>query len=232
MRVLKWTALALLGLSAVASAGNRPEVTQVSFSPDHTRALALVKWQEDGSGFSNAHLNVLEVSTGRTLRRVRAQSQGILTPDALLGRIQQNHADYLRASGLGSPLVSKPRYQRVLSGAPRWTEAIGAGLSQTQQVFLWSRNVPVTLQVTRGKQGCSEAGRGLLPAGDTPATFSLDVNGQTLRPQTDAALPCATRYALDRVDLSGNRVLITVRAYLPGFEGPDALPVFVSGILR
>jgi predicted secreted protein len=34
------------------------------------------------------------------------------------------------------------------------------------------------------------------------------------------------------VDVQGNRALFTLRALTPGFEGPDAVPVFVAALLR
>ena len=70
--------------------------------------------------------------------------------------------------------------------------------------------------------------------GAVPAGFRLSVNGQVVF--QDAALPadrrCAAGYTLERVDVQGNRALLTVRAYVPGFEGPDAEPVFVAVTLN
>ncbi|CAM3236256.1 DUF2259 domain-containing protein [Deinococcus saxicola] len=53
-----------------------------------------------------------------------------------------------------------------------------------------------------------------------------------IRISLPAARACAARYSLERVDVRGNRVLITVRAYGPGFEGPDATLVFIAAKLR
>ena len=130
-----------------------------------------------------------------------------------------------------SPPNSQPRFAlppRVQS--PAWTEALAAGQSRTTPVFLWSKKVPITLSVRRSNAPCAYPG--LLPPGEGPATFTLKVNTQVLRTPSTPAVPCAARYALERVDLSGNRVLITVRAYGPGFEGPNATPVFIAATLR
>ncbi|MFC5847660.1 DUF2259 domain-containing protein [Deinococcus petrolearius] len=43
---------------------------------------------------------------------------------------------------------------------------------------------------------------------------------------------CAARFRLGRMDVRGHRMLLTVRAYRPGFEGPDAPPMFVAARLR
>lgn len=73
-----------------------------------------------------------------------------------------------------------------------------------------------------------------LPAGARPAGVRLSVKAQTVH--RDLALPvyrrCAAGYTLERVDVHGNRALLTVRSHGPGFEGPDAARVLIAVTLR
>ena len=79
--------------------------------------------------------------------------------------------------------------------------------------------------------------RGL--AAEICAAGRVRVNGQVIhtdpltptRPATHP-LNCAAGYTVERVDVQGNRVLVTLRALTPGFEGPDAVPVYVAATLR
>lgn len=219
-------------LSGGALAGDWPEIKQVSFSADNARVLVQTAWQQDGSGFSRASLGLYDTGTGRALLRLNSLSQSPdLTPTALLERLTQGQKQRLAQVGLLERPVSKPRFVAATpSPQPQWSDAVRAGQSKTYSVFLWSRNVPIELKVQPSKVACAYAG--LLPAGEGPATFTLKVNGQTIPTPQNPAVECAARYTLDRVDLSGNRVLLTVRAYAPGFEGPNAMPIFLAATLR
>ena len=219
---------ALLGVPALAA--NRPEVTRVAFSPGGARVLVLTRQVLDGSGFPEARLVVLDTATGRTLRdrTLSDQTPGV-TPAVLETRALRAEQARLKGWNLWPGRTSVPRYRAPASPFPAWGEGIGAGQSRRVLAPLWSRPVPLVLDVRASGAACDYPE--LLPGGAVPAAFTLRVGGQRVTAQV--RLPgCAARFRLDRVDVQGDRALLTVRAYRPGFEGPDALPVFVAARLR
>ena len=219
---------ALLGVPALAA--NRPEVTRVAFSPGGARVLVLTRQVLDGSGFPEARLVVLDTATGRTLRdrTLSDQTPGV-TPAALETRVLRAEQARLKGWDLWPGRTSSPRYRAPASPFPTWDEGIGAGQSRRVLAPLWLRPVPLELDVRASGAACDYPE--LLPGGAVPAAFTLRVGGQRVAAQV--RLPgCAARFRLDRVDVQGDRALLTVRAYRPGFEGPDALPVFVAARLR
>ncbi|MEF2279102.1 DUF2259 domain-containing protein [Deinococcus sp. YIM 134068] len=224
--------LALLALAPVAEAGNRPDVRRVAFSPNSTRALVVTGGVQDGSGFSAAALTVVDTGTGRTVRAVAEVSQ-TGTVAGVVASLLRRERSLLARSGLTPGRTSRPVYARrfpVL--APVWTEGVAAGASATVPVRLWTRPVPVRLSVRPLPSSCPYPD--LLPEGERPAGFTLVVGGQVVH--ADRVLPasrqCATRYALERVDVRGNRAVFVLRAYTVGFEGPNAEPLVVAATLR
>lgn len=224
----RFLALALAASAAFAAANERIPVNHVRFSATSSRVMALTSGALDGSGFGRASLDVLSTATGTLLYGTR------LTADALPNDLRSSllSTSPLPAYGLVPGAVLPARYNRVYPQPyPQWSDGLGAGQSGITPVALWSVPVPVRLEVYPLPSSCPYGG--LLPAGESPAGFKLTVNTQTIH--QDFTLPagrnCAARYSLERVDLRGNRVLITVRAYGPGFEGPDAAAVFVAATL-
>lgn len=226
---LKWLSgllVALLGSQALA--GDRLPVTRVAFNASGDRVLAMVQGEQDGSGFPAAQLHLLNTVTGRTwsfkAQGTTEQQSGTKLMTDLLARQQGT----LRQLGYASGKTSTPRYQRQMPvQAPVWGEGAGAGETQRTSVKFWTKAVPVALQVLPAQTPCPRPSS--LPEGQTPARFILSVNGQQVGA---TAVPCASRYSLERVDVKGNRALFTIRAYTPGFEGPNADPVFVATTLR
>ncbi|WP_216318043.1 DUF2259 domain-containing protein [Deinococcus aestuarii] len=224
--------LALLALASFAGAGDRPDVRRVAFSPDGARALVVTGGVRDGSGFSTAGLTVVDTGTGRTLREVTRTSQ-TGTVEEVVGSLLAGERPLLARSGLTPGRTARPVYVRPFPvEAPGWTEGVRAGTSATIPVRLWTRPVPVRLSVRALPSSCRY--RDLLPSGEGPAGFTLEVGGQTvhLDRRLPAARECAARYALERVDVRGNRAVFVLRAYTPGFEGPNAQPVVVAATLR
>ncbi|WP_102128546.1 DUF2259 domain-containing protein [Deinococcus planocerae] len=224
--------LALLALVPVAEAGNRFDVRRVAFSPDGARALVVTGGVQDGSGFSTAGLTVVDTGTGRTLREVSATSQ-TGTVGEVVAALLRRERPLLARNGLTPGRTARPVYVRPFPvQAPVWTEGLRAGAGATVPVRLWTRPVPVRLSVWPLPSSCRY--RDLLPQGEGPAGFTLEVGGQTVH--LDRSLPssraCAARYALERVDVQGNRAVFVLRAYTPGFEGPNAEPVVVAATLR
>lgn len=232
MRACLTAVLGLLLLSPVARAGDRLDVARVAFSPDGTRALVVTDGVQDGSGFGVARLSVLETAGGRPLYAASARSTSepaTWVRDWLL----RSEAVVLSSLGLRPERAARPVYARTFpKAAPLWTEGTRAGSSATTPVRLWSRPVPVRLTVRNVPSRC--AFPEMLPTGERPAGFTLIVNGQIVH--ADRALPpgreCAARYALDQVYVQGDRAVFIVRAYTPGFEGPNADVVIVAARLR
>lgn len=222
-------ALALLG---GAEAGNRLDVERVAFSPDGTRALVVEAGTLDGSGFGAARLWVLSTTTGAVLRRAQAQAEAP-DPAPVVSRLLRQEAGVLRQHALNPARAARPVYARTFPVmAPVWAEGTGAGTTLIRPVRLWTVPVPVALRVQPLASGCRW--RDLLPPGEGPAGFTLTVRDQVIH--QDRTLPpereCAARYALDRVYVQGNRAVFIVRAYAPGFEGPNADVVPVAARLR
>ena len=214
-------------LSGGAHANERLPVTEVRFSASGERVMAFLSGQSDGSGVGTARLDVLNTRTGQTL----LGRAGTVTDGG--------EAQAVRAV-LNTPSTpaSVPRYRRTYPVPyPRWEDAVTAGRTQITPVRLWTVPVAVRLNVYAVNAPCSYPD--MLPPGIRPAGFSLRVNGQVVHtdPLTPAGpathpLNCAAGYTVERVDVQGNRVLVTLRALIPGFEGPDAVPMFVAALLR
>ncbi|MFC4637265.1 DUF2259 domain-containing protein [Deinococcus hohokamensis] len=221
-----------LALAPVAQAGNRLAVQHVAFNPAGTQVLLVTAGQLDGSGFSAAQLQVVDTNSGHILRQGGLQSETLGVRQTVTALLKREEAA-LRRWNLWPGRMSTPVYRRVFpSQAPTWAEGAAAGQSRTMKVRVWSWAIPVTLNVSARPGTC--AFRDLLPSGEGPAGVALLVNGQPL--YRDRALPparaCAARYALERLDVQGNRVAAVLRVYTPGFEGPDAQPLLVAGRLR
>lgn len=220
-------------LSSLALANDLIPVDHVRFSGDGRQVLVLTSGTLDGSGFGTASLSILNTASGGALyRRSRTAD---LEPNTLRLQLLGTPPTpaTLRATGLQQGRASAARFNRVYPAPyPQWTDATAAGQTQLTPVALWSQPVPIRLEVYALPSTCPYPD--LLPAGTTSAGFRLTVNTQTVH--QDVALPtdrrCAGGYTLERVDVQGNRALLTVRSYGPGFEGPDATPVFIAVTLR
>lgn len=223
----------LLCLGALARANDRIGLDEVRFSAGSEHVLVLASGVRDGSGFGTASLTVLSTDSGRVLlQRTRTAD---LAPRVLQRNLLRSPSTgfTLGALGLRPGRLSAPRFQRAYpTPFPEWSDATLAGQTEVTKVALWSRPVPIRLTVNALSAQCPHLG--MLPAGSRPAGFRLTVNSQVVH--QDTALPperrCAAGYTLERVDVRGNRALLTVRAYGPGFEGPDAAAVFVAVTLR
>ncbi|WP_029475727.1 DUF2259 domain-containing protein [Deinococcus frigens] len=225
--------LSLAALGAFALANTRPAVNHVRFSADASRVLVLSSGVQDGSGLGTVSLKVFSTATGALLysRQQTADSApntlrwNLLTTPPIPAR--------LSAYGLTPGAVSAATYMRVdPQPVPQWSGGLGAGQADVTRVPLWSIPVPIRLEVFALPSACRYGD--LLQAGDVPAGFRLTVNTQVIH--HDISLPsdraCAARYSLERLDVRGNRVLVTLRAYGPGFEGPDATPMFIAATLH
>lgn len=223
--------LALALLASGAQANERLPVTDVRFSAGAERVLAVVSGERDGSGFGYAALSVLSTGSGAVLGGRTVEDENATAAQARQTLLSSSQSLLGRLGLLGRG-ASLPRYQRAYpTPYPRWEDGVRPGAAQVTPVRLWSRAVPVSLKVVPlPASACPEPD--LLLPGERPAGFELRVNGQLVRRQLSPGNRCASRYSLERVDVQGNRALLTLRAYAMGFEGPDALPVFVAVTLQ
>jgi len=223
--------LLAFSLTSLAGANDRLPITQVRFSADGTQVMTVVTGKRDGSGFGHAQVTVLDTRSGRILHQAtRTADTG---PVGVLNALLSTPATRAAIAPFTARPLSTPRSQQTYPVPyPRWADGIRAGQAEVTPVRLWTRPVPVRLEVLRLPARCPYSEM-LLP-GERSAGFRLLVNGQEIwRDRTlPAARACATRYTLERVDVQGNRALFTLRALTPGFEGPDAMPVFVAALLR
>ncbi len=225
--------LLLAATVTCAAANERIPVNQVRFSTTSARVMVLSSGERDGSGLGTASLKVFSTATGAQLYSRQKTADAL--PNTLRWSLLTTPPTpaTLSAYGLTPGAVSAAKYNRVYPQPfPQWSDGLGAGQTGVTSVALWSVPVPITLNVYALPSTCPYGD--VLEPGAVPVGFRLTVNTQTIH--RDLSLPadrkCAARYALERVDVRGNRVLVTVRAYGPGFEGPDATPVFIAATLR
>lgn len=224
-------ALGAAALATAAQAGDRLPVVQVKFSASSQRVMALTVGSQDGSGFGAAGLSVLNTLSGVTLYSKSATSTS--TPDAARTALLTTPPTpaVLASNGLAVGVVSVPKFVRSYAAAlPDYAEAVKAGQTQLTPVALWTGPVPIKLSVFARSSTCSSA----LLNGYAAAGFKLQVRNQVVHvdPMTATDHKCAVGYTLDRVDVRGNRILLTVRAYNIGFEGPNAEPIYVAAKLN
>lgn len=220
----------LVAAASSAFAGDRVPVVQVKFSPSSSRVMAVTAGVLDGSGFGFASLDILNTLGGVALYHKQksadvtaavARAQLLSTPPT---------PATLSANGLTPGIISAPKFQRAYATQlPAYTEAVLAGGSQVTNVVLWTVPVPIKLSVSARPSTCTTL-EGHLAAG-----FTLNVRNQVIHadaPTLPVSRQCQVGYTVDRVDVRGNRILVTVRAYSFGFEGPDAKPIFIAAKLN
>lgn len=230
----KWTflaALALAGGTSTAWAGDEAETFRVRFSADGSRVAALSRGVHDGSGHGYAELTVLATIDGRELLHEKVDTDKAVgsaekaTPiaEALW---QKQKADLAR---LGIPLTraadSVPRFAAIYPEiVPTYPLGPVAGDSERRTVNLGGKAVPFVLKVTRGTKRCPLE-MDLAPE----AAYTLSMAGKTV---SQGQKVCSMAYGIRRVDVQGKRVLITLGAFPPGFEGPNLELFYVTASLR
>lgn len=223
----------VFSLFSTAWAANRFPIAQVVFSPSGERVLATTAGVADGSGFPKARLVIFNTYTGKQLRDTTAESQDTnQTPALVLNKLIQQEKDLLSQNGLWPGLTSVARLQLNLSNhAPDWKEGVTAGSTKVWPVKLWSVPIPIELKVYKAARNQCQY-KNMLPKGDVPAYFTIQIGKQLIPTPLQPASPCASRYTLERIDVQSNRVFIILRAYEPGYEGPDATAVFIAAKLN
>ncbi|MFK7600743.1 DUF2259 domain-containing protein [Deinococcus sp. SM5_A1] len=225
--------LILAATVTLAAANERIPVNHVRFSGDSSQVMVLTSGVQDGSGLGTASLKVFSTATGAQLYSRQKTADAV--PNTLRWNLLSTPPTPARLSayGLTTGAMSAAKYNRVYPQPfPQWSDGLGVGQTDITDVALWSVPVPIKLSVYALPSACPYGD--LLEPGSVPAGFSLTVNTQTIHQDftLPAARACAARYSLERVDVRGNRALVIVRAYGPGFEGPDATPIFVAATLH
>ncbi|WP_261663675.1 DUF2259 domain-containing protein [Deinococcus sp. Marseille-Q6407] len=222
-RALLLTLPALLATQAAAA--NLPQPYLYGFSPDGAYHLMLTYWTEDGSGFPAAQLRVVRQGVGVMLEeRLVAREEagaGTRTSEQLAQDLLTKHAARLRALGLERPVPGRVLWAQ---GAP--LPSLSGWPAQDPQTVTLAKGAPggvqnIEVSPQAAFNTCTAAG--LLPA--APVGLRLRVNGQdwfrdgTRLPENRA---CVAAYRLEAAWQLGDAVAVLIRAYSPGFEGPDA----------
>ncbi|AWN22902.1 hypothetical protein DKM44_06380 [Deinococcus irradiatisoli] len=217
-------ALALLAaLSSAALAADHPEITAQGFSPDGRYHLLLTSWLQDGSGFPAAALQITDVKRNTIAYRRQQiwQQDGAnqATLDTLVGRWRSAQAGVLARYGLSEPQPG----ERLFKVAPL-------------PMLDYPSDQPSALNTAVGRLELSTRP---LPSGcqysDRPTRgFALTLAGRDL--QRDTHLPasrgCASGYSLETAYRYKSALAVIVRVYSQGFEGPDVVPLVVTGQLK
>ncbi|GHG05621.1 hypothetical protein GCM10017783_17710 [Deinococcus piscis] len=219
--------LLLTLLTAQATAANLPQPYRYGFSQDGAYHLMLTTWTEDGSGFPAASLRVVRQGVGvvledrQVVREEAATEQATRdVADGLLNR----HAARLKTLGLEQPVPGQVLWAQAVP-----LPSLAGWPPQEPQTVTLGRGLPSRVQSLEVRPQAAYntcQSPGILPA--APVGLRLKVNGadwfrdSTRLPENRA---CVAGYRLEAVWQHGDAVAVLLRAYGPGFEGPDALPL-------
>ncbi|WP_407569199.1 DUF2259 domain-containing protein [Deinococcus altitudinis] len=202
-------------------AADHPNIVQQGFSPDARYHLLFTSMTRDASGFPYAALQITDVSRNVIVyRREMDWGENETRPlDVLAEGWRRSQAAVLARYGLSHPIAG----QRLFTVEPlpmldypplgTVTRATPAGV--------------VSLKTFTLRSACRFS--------DSPTQgFTLKLNTRTL--QSDARLPnsrqCASGYSLEAAWRYKTALAVVVRSYTQAFEGPDVLPLVVTGRLK
>lgn len=218
--------MAILTLSAfgAAHAGDLPRLQSYGFSPDGKYHLSVSAYRQDGSGFGQARLEVRDTG-GKLLESEELEDRSAEAMPEMLASMLVNRSQ---------DMLARYRLQRPVAGEPLWLRPV-----PLPSLELWPEAHSGEIELPRGRgpniawEAAAVSGEGCewkeMLQGPV-RRLSITVGGEswnTVQPEGD--LECAAAYAVEGVWRYGPYLAVLVRAYVPGFEGPDALPVFVIG---
>jgi predicted secreted protein len=214
--------LATLICSGSALAADRPEIVQAGFSPGGHYHLLLTAYDADGSGFPVAALQITDVRRNVVVYSVRKTwntDEGVAAPGDPAAALKTSQAAVLARYGLLSPVSG----QRLFMTVPLPMLAY----PPDQPAYRATPLGLLTLTPLPLRSGCTY--------NDFPTRgFVLKLGVRVL--QRDSRLPasreCASGYSLDTAWTYRGRVAVIVRSYAQAFEGPDVMPLVVTGRLR
>ena len=211
----------LAALSGLARAANYPNVVQQGFSRDARYHLLLTSWIQDGSGFPAAALQITEVRRNTVAYRRqfvwKHGGAGNAKLPALVKQWRGAQQGVLKRYGLTSPLPG----ERLFNVLPQ------PGYPSAAPVSTLTKAGTFTLTSLPLPSKCQFSKRPTLG-------LALTLGGREL--QRDTRLPasraCSGGYRLETAYRYKSGLAVIVRAFLPGFEGPDALPLVVTAALK
>lgn len=209
-------------LFSTGQAANRPDIVQQGFSPDARYHLLLTSFIQDGSGFPSAVLQITDVQRNATIysqTRTWKDAAAGATLQMLVTAWRTDQTKILAKYHLTSPVAGEQLFNRPALPPQRYPDNVT--VSQPTRVGLLTL-VPLTLHSTCGYS-------------DLPARgVILKLGSREL--QHDRRLPasrtCATGYTLETAWEYRKSLVIIVRAYSQGFEGPDASPLVITTHLK
>lgn len=223
----------LLGaINLPAAAADLPQPYRYGFSPDGAYHLMLTRWTRGGSGFPAAHLRVVRQGVGVMLEdelvlenRPELPAQ---TPEQLAEALLTKHAARLAELGLTQPVPGHPLWAQAPANP-----ALAGWPPQSAQVITFPQHAvggvsTIEVRPQAVFNTCEQVA--MLP--QEPLGLRLRVNGQDWfrdRTQLPKNRACITAYRLEAAWQQGEAVAVLLRAYGPGFEGPDALPLTLLG---
>lgn len=217
-------------LSSTALAVNVPEVRSLGFSSNGAYYAFETAWTADGSGFPYRELHVVNVTPNTYAARFQVGGQAYDGREAALNaEYTVRKAETLKRYGITGTRVGTVVFDAALPSPLTYFVAPPAVTTSTR-----FNNSPLTVQLreTTVPNTCRFTDN--FPGKNTPVGLLLSVNGRTL--QRDTALPaarnCTFGYHLGEVRVWNDRVAVLVRPLTPGFEGPDAFPIVVTGRWR
>ena len=219
-RVVSLTVLILWFNSALAA--DHPDIVQAGFSPDAHYHLLLTAYNQDGSGFPVAAIQITDVwrnAVAYNVRKTWNTDTGVVTPGDPAAALKTSQAAVLARYGLSRPVSG----QRLFMTAPLPMLAYPTDQPAYRATSLGT----LTLTPVPLRSGCDY--------NNFPTRgFVLRLGQQVL--QRDSRLPtsrqCASGYSLDTAWTYKSSLVVIVRSYAQAFEGPNVLPLVVTGRLK
>ena len=220
-RVLTLLSVLSLWFSS-ALAADRPDIVQAGFSPGGQYHLLLTAYDQDGSGFPVAALQITDVRRNAVVYSVRKTwntDEGVAAPTDPAAALKASQAAVLARYGLSRPVSG----QRLFMNAPLPMLAYPPDRPAYRATPLGL----LTLTPLPLRSGCTY--------NDFPTRgFVLKLGVRVL--QRDSRLPasrqCASGYSLETAWTFRGSLAVIVRSYAQAFEGPDVMPLVVTGRLK
>lgn len=215
--------LSLLLSLLPAHAADLPRVHTHGFSSDGRHHLLVTSHRQDGSGFGTARLEIRALGGELLHEDELTDRSGAAMPEMLAGML-------LNRSGAA---LARHRLERPVPGEPLWVRPV-----PLPSLEGWPELRRGTVELPRGR-GPAVAWRSETASSDCEWTdmlpgpvqrLSVTVSGRsfaTLVPE--GRLNCAGAHAVEGVWAYGPYLAVLVRVYVPGFEGPNAVPLFLTG---
>lgn len=245
---MKYLLTFLLLASPLAHAGDASEYHPLGFSADGRYYAFAQSGSYDGSGAAYAEVSVVNVAKNDLVASKKvhlddAESDNPSTPEMALAQavkaVRLARFGIKEGSNLGKDLLVRlptdhSAYSSNTFSVDYWAEG---GASATIPRY------DVKVSGTPGRSDNAD-GEHCVELGFSPELLTVAVEGtagtgtEGFRAllQKDSKLPksrgCASNYAVQRVTLLGDKLVVALRYSLPGFEGPDVRSMIVTGQVK